>query len=75
MKSILEVIILLLLSFLIGSNKSVDTGFESKNDEVEETTEGNEESSNQNNNVLVDSENYFDTPPLMRDYIVQYQLN
>ena len=53
----------------------VATGFESKNDEVEETTEGNEESSNQNNNVLVDSENYFDTPPLMRDYIVQYQLN
>ena len=53
----------------------VATGFESKNDEVEETTEGNEESSNQNNNVLADSENYFDTPPLMRDYIVQYQLN
>ena len=53
----------------------VATGFESKNDEVEETTEGNEESGNQNNNVLADSENYFDTPPLMRDYIVQYQLN
>lgn len=53
----------------------VATGFESKNDEVEETTEGNEESSSQNNNVLADSENYFDTPPLMRDYIVQYQLN
>lgn len=53
----------------------VATGFESKNDEVEETTEGNEESSNQNNNVLADSENYFDTPPLMRDYIVQLILN
>ncbi|AXX90025.1 cell division protein FtsZ [Arcobacter suis] len=53
----------------------VATGFESKNDELEESSEGNEESSNQNNNVLADSENYFDTPPLMRDYIVQYQLN
>lgn len=53
----------------------VATGFESKNDEVEEISEGNEENSNQNNNILADSENYFDTPPLMRDYIVQYQLN
>ncbi|MDD4330220.1 MAG: cell division protein FtsZ [Aliarcobacter sp.] len=53
----------------------VATGFESKNDEVEELSEGNEENSNQNNNIVADSENYFDTPPLMRDYIVQYQLN
>ena len=53
----------------------VATGFESKNDEVEEISEGNEENSNQNNTILADSENYFDTPPLMRDYIVQYQLN
>ena len=53
----------------------VATGFESKNDEIEETPEGNEENSNQNNSVLADSENYLDTPPLMRDYIVQYQLN
>lgn len=53
----------------------VATGFESKNDEIEETPEGNEESTNQNNSVLADSENYLDTPPLMRDYIVQYQLN
>ncbi len=53
----------------------VATGFESKNDEIEETPEGNEESNNQNNSVLADSENYLDTPPLMRDYIVQYQLN
>ena len=53
----------------------VATGFESKNDEVEEISEGNEENSNQNNNIVADSENYFDTPPLMRDYIVQYQLN
>ena len=53
----------------------VATGFESKNDEVEEISEGNEENSNQNNNIVADSENYLDTPPLMRDYIVQYQLN
>ena len=53
----------------------VATGFESKNDELEEISEGNEENSNQNNSILADSENYFDTPPLMRDYIVQYQLN
>lgn len=54
----------------------VATGFESRNDEVEETSEANEENSNQSNAVLADSnENYYDTPPLMRDYIVQYQLN
>lgn len=53
----------------------VATGFESKNDEIEETPESNEENNNQNNSVLADSENYLDTPPLMRDYIVQYQLN
>lgn len=54
----------------------VATGFESKNDELEETTEGNEEANNQSNAVLVDSnENYYDTPPFMRDYLIQYQLN
>jgi cell division protein FtsZ len=54
----------------------VATGFESKNDEHEEATEGTEEANNQNNALLADSnENYYDTPPLMRDYIVQYQLN
>lgn len=54
----------------------VATGFESKNDEHEEATEGTEEANNQNNTLLADSnENYYDTPPLMRDYIVQYQLN
>lgn len=54
----------------------VATGFESKNDEHEEITEGTEENNNQNNAILADSnENYYDTPPLMRDYIVQYQLN
>ena len=25
--------------------------------------------------VMADSRNYLDIPPLMRDYIVQYQLN
>lgn len=52
----------------------VATGFESRNEEVEEPTEGIEENSNQNA-VIADSENYLDIPPLMRDYIVQYQLN
>ena len=65
-----------IIQFVLDFSKEDSVKFlESKNDEVEETTEGNEESSNQNNNVLADSENYFDTPPLMRDYIVQYQLN
>lgn len=54
----------------------VATGFESKNDEHEEITEGNEEANNQNNAALADSnENYYDTPPFMRDYLIQYQLN
>jgi cell division protein FtsZ len=52
----------------------VATGFESKNDEIEEPTEGAEENNNQNA-VALDSETYLDVPPLMRDYIVQYQLN
>ncbi|MDD2292091.1 MAG: cell division protein FtsZ [Aliarcobacter sp.] len=54
----------------------VATGFESKNDEHEEITEGNEETNSQNNAALADSnENYYDTPPFMRDYLIQYQLN
>ncbi|MDZ7818187.1 MAG: cell division protein FtsZ [Aliarcobacter sp.] len=52
----------------------VATGFESKNDEIEEPAEGAEENTNQNA-VSMDSETYLDVPPLMRDYIVQYQLN
>ena len=51
----------------------VATGFESRNDEVEEPTETNEEQNTAN--PMIDIENYLDTPPLMRDYIVQYQLN
>ena len=54
----------------------VATGFESKNDEVEESSEANEENTNQSSAALDDSnENYYDTPPFMRDYRVQYQLN
>ncbi len=54
----------------------VATGFESRNDELEDTSEANEENNNQSNAVLDDSnENYYDTPPFMRDYRVQYQLN
>jgi cell division protein FtsZ len=51
----------------------VATGFESKNDEIEEPTEGAED--NTQNAVPLDIETYLDTPPLMRDYVVQYQLN
>ena len=51
----------------------VATGFESRNDEPEEPAEGTEE--NAQNAVPLDIETYLDTPPLMRDYIVQYQLN
>ena len=51
----------------------VATGFESKNDEIEEPAEGTEE--NAQNAVPLDIETSLDTPPLMRDYIVQYQLN
>ena len=39
----------------------------------EEPAEGTEE--NAQNAVPLDIETYLDTPPLMRDYIVQYQLN
>ena len=52
----------------------VATGFESKNDEIEEPSEGVEENNNQNA-VALDSETYLDVPPLMRDYVVQDQLN
>ena len=51
----------------------VATGFESRNDEIEEPAEGTEE--NTQNAVPLDLETYLDTPTLMRDYVVQYQLN
>jgi cell division protein FtsZ len=54
----------------------VATGFESRNDELEETNELSDENVAQNTAALDDSnENYYDTPPFMRDYRVQYQLN
>jgi cell division protein FtsZ len=54
----------------------VATGFESRNDDVEESNESNDENTTQNSAALDDSnENYYDTPPFMRDYRVQYQLN
>lgn len=52
----------------------VATGFESRNEEINNTPEVNEEP-NQATLTANDNENYFDTPPLMRDYVVQYQLN
>ncbi len=54
----------------------VATGFESRNDELEESSESADETTNQASATLDDSnENYYDTPPFMRDYRVQYQLN
>jgi len=50
----------------------VATGFESKNDEHEETSENTEEGTE--NTRLSNDDNYLDVPPLMRDYVVQYQL-
>ncbi|WP_121626460.1 cell division protein FtsZ [Poseidonibacter antarcticus] len=49
----------------------VATGFESKNDEYEEPSENAEEGTH--NAISTDDHNYLDIPPLMRDYIVQYQ--
>jgi len=50
----------------------VATGFESKNDEHEETNETSEEGNQ--NAMPSNDDNYLDVPPLMRDYVVQYQL-
>jgi len=49
----------------------VATGFESKNDEYEENAENTEE--NNQNALSSDNHNHLDVPPLMRDYVVQYQ--
>lgn len=51
----------------------VATGFESKNDMDESKEEDNVEESKAT--LSPDDENYLDIPPLMRDYIVQYQFN
>lgn len=50
----------------------IATGFESKNEDKESLSDSVEE--HEVNSVPIDSENYLDTPPLMRDYIVQYPL-
>lgn len=49
----------------------VATGFESKNETKNENSEASQEESK--TNLSADDENYLDIPPLMRDYIVQYQ--
>ena len=53
----------------------VATGFESKNEEMEDSPEATEDGNNASANVQTDNENHLDVPPLMRDYVVQYQLN
>jgi cell division protein FtsZ len=50
----------------------VATGFETKNDEYEESSESSEDASQKTSSS--DDENFLDIPPLMRDYVVQYQL-
>ena len=49
----------------------VATGFESKNDEHEEPSENSEDG--EQNTISTADDNYLDVPPLMRDYVVQYQ--
>jgi len=51
----------------------VATGFESKNDDETENEGENEDEAKAS--VSPDDDNYLDIPPLMRDYIVQYQFN
>ncbi|MBU3013596.1 cell division protein FtsZ [Poseidonibacter lekithochrous] len=50
----------------------VATGFESKNDEHEEPSENTEDGTQ--NTMSSADDNYLDVPPLMRDYVVQYQI-
>jgi len=50
----------------------VATGFESKNDEHEKTSENSEDGTQ--NTMSSADDNYLDVPPLMRDYVVQYQI-
>lgn len=51
----------------------IATGFESKNDDKEALSETNEDTE-QSNAVSIDSEGYLDTPPLHREYRIQYPL-
>ena len=50
----------------------IATGFDSKNEDNEQIEASNDEG--ELKSVPVDSENYLDTPPLMRDYKIQYNL-
>ena len=49
----------------------IATGFDSKNED-KDLNDSSEEI--EANSVPIDSENYLDTPPLMRDYKIQYIL-
>ncbi|AXH09969.1 cell division protein FtsZ [Malaciobacter halophilus] len=51
----------------------VATGFESKN-EIDDDSDKNKQEDNANVKLSVNDENYLDIPPLMREYVVQYQL-
>ncbi|PPK62960.1 cell division protein FtsZ [Malaciobacter marinus] len=52
----------------------VATGFESKNDTDDDYDKNSERQDNSNAKLSVNDENYLDIPPLMREYVVQYQL-
>ncbi|WP_404317751.1 cell division protein FtsZ [Malaciobacter canalis] len=52
----------------------VATGFETKNDTDDDFDKNNEGQDNSNAKLSVNDENYLDIPPLMREYVVQYQL-
>ncbi|PKN14349.1 MAG: cell division protein FtsZ, partial [Deltaproteobacteria bacterium HGW-Deltaproteobacteria-24] len=53
----------------------VATGFESKNQSVEENSENaNSDTISTSSKITPESENYLDIPPLMRNYEVQYRL-
>jgi len=51
----------------------VATGFESKNDSTEDRLKENDEKSG--TSVSPNDDNYLDIPPLMRDYVVQYNIS
>ncbi len=52
----------------------VATGFETKNQSLQDANDTLKESENGSQNGSLDVENYLDTPPLMRNYQVQYRL-
>jgi len=52
----------------------VATGFESKQDDVQFDSSSNNANENISQQLSPDDENYLDLPPLMRNYVVKYQL-